>query len=421
MLAACGVSVAVLDRQPAVVHLAAQMTGEHWYTLEANGNHSGYFRTRSRFNADGSWSYNSHTHILMQAGAPLNIEKMLTFSAAPPHELVSAAHLVRQGGATRESVHITRNSDGQLSAELADGSIRAVDWRYDLASYLGVELNLSGSAPTERIRSRVLDLSQLNTYLRTYEVAQRHPTVLTHAAPLGATRIELDENHVPRRIHASEVFRFQRASFAEAMAPADPAFKASYKIPLAEPLNNVPTIRTLEIHIDGADLTLRRRPADQAAPAAALALPRNDPRLSAFAQDAVANTERPLDALVAAVHYQLNYREGSPATNVLEAFERGYGECTDFADLFTTLALSLGWQARTVYGLAYDATDPPGLAMHAWNEVKVDGQWHSVDPTWNQNPIDATHMRLDDQTLARLKYLQGSRGLSATVRQLRYD
>ena len=148
---------------------------------------------------------------------------------------------------------------------------------------------------------------------------------------------------------------------------------------------------------------------------ATLALPSNDPELRTFAREAVQNTEAPLDALVAAVHYQLNYREGTPATDVLQAFDRGYGECTDFADLFTTLALSLGWPARTVYGLAYDATDPPGLAMHAWNEVRVDGRWHSVDPTWNQNPIDATHMRLDDETLARLKYLQGSRGLKASV------
>jgi len=84
--------------------------------------------------------------------------------------------------------------------------------------------------------------------------------------------------------------------------------------------------------------------------------------------------------------------------------DRGYGECTDFADLFTALARASGLSARTVVGLAYQDTEPYGFAFHAWNEARVDGEWQVIDPTWNQRFADATHLALSDQELANLKF-----------------
>jgi hypothetical protein len=410
------------------LQLAVRMTGEHWYSLRADGRHVGYFRTRARFDADGNWAYNSQTHILMQPGQPLNLEKSLLFAHAPPHGLLEARHLVRQGNTTEEALSIHAQGD-DLAAHFQDGRRQALSWRYRLADYLGVELALldddAGVSANRAIRARVLDLSQLEAPRRTYTLESTQPTVLSYGTPLSATRIALDEDYVPFHIHASGLFEFQRTTFADALAPANPAFKASYKIPLGKPLSNVSGIERLVFHIDGADLALTGRRGsvsgggDRRDPARTL--PVNDATLADIARRETAGARDPLAALVSWVHHRLAYRAGEPTVSVHGALARGYGECTDFADLLTTLALTLGWQARTVYGFAYDGEAPAGLAMHAWNEVLADGVWRAVDATFNQTTIDATHIALDDSTMARLKFLQGSRGLLARAVEIRYS
>ncbi len=406
------------------LQLATRMTGEHWYSLRADGQHVGYFRTRARFDAAGNWAYNSQTHILMQPGQPLNIEKSLRFAHAPPHGLIQAAHLVRQGTTTEEALSI--HAEGTtLTAQFEDGRRQVLSWRYQLADYLGVELALLGDSAKPRIRARVLDLSQLEAKPRTYALEGTDPTVLSYGAPLSATRIELDDDYVPVHIHASGLFEFQRTTFADALAPANPAFKSSYKIPLSAPLRNISGIERLVLQIEGADLALTGRRGGVSGGDRrhdpARTLPVNDATLADIARRETAGASDPLEALVSWVHHRLTYRAGEPTVSVHSTLERGYGECTDFADLLTTLALTLGWQARTVYGFVYDGDTPPGLAMHAWNEVMVDGTWRAVDPTFNQATIDATHIPLDDSTLARLKFLQGSRGLEAHAAEIRYS
>jgi len=58
------------------------------------------------------------------------------------------------------------------------------------------------------------------------------------------------------------------------------------------------------------------------------------------------------------------------------------GVCADYAELFTTLARSIGIPCKTVGGYALDPIDGL-LSGHAWNEVEINGKWYGVDPTWN--------------------------------------
>jgi hypothetical protein len=44
-------------------------------------------------------------------------------------------------------------------------------------------------------------------------------------------------------------------------------------------------------------------------------------------------------------------------------------------------------------GLVYSA-DNRGFLYHAWVECYAGGQWKSFDPTFGQEPSDATHIRL---------------------------
>ena len=62
----------------------------------------------------------------------------------------------------------------------------------------------------------------------------------------------------------------------------------------------------------------------------------------------------------------------------------GYGICLGFATTFQLLMDLAGIECITVIGAAYDST-----ADHAWNMVKLDGEWYCVDVTWNNSYEDA--------------------------------
>jgi transglutaminase-like putative cysteine protease len=104
---------------------------------------------------------------------------------------------------------------------------------------------------------------------------------------------------------------------------------------------------------------------------------------------------------------------------VLALLEHPVGDCTEFADLFTTLARALEIPARTVFGMAYANDGEPAFAFHAWNEVLVDGNWQAVDPTWNQVRVDATHIPLPGSG-ATLKLITGAPDLRFSVEEVEY-
>ena len=80
-----------------------------------------------------------------------------------------------------------------------------------------------------------------------------------------------------------------------------------------------------------------------------------------------------------------------------EIIDQKLGDCTEYAQLFISLARLNGIPAREVSGLAYNYIDDnPMFYGHAWVEVWFDGRWKEVDPGWNDFHIDATHIKLTD-------------------------
>ena len=160
----------------------------------------------------------------------------------------------------------------------------------------------------------------------------------------------------------------------------------------------------------------------QQAVAETLTFPISHPEVERLAnQMPVSNkAERRLAELVSFVHGYLEYRPDTPPTSVLETIEKRIGECTEFADLLTTLARAMGMPAITVIGLAYADGVEPALAFHAWNEVAVDGVWQAVDPTWNQIRVDATHIPLPANQAALLRMMQGWNRIRFTVDDVHY-
>ena len=80
-----------------------------------------------------------------------------------------------------------------------------------------------------------------------------------------------------------------------------------------------------------------------------------------------------------------------------EIIDKKLGDCTEYAQLFISLARLNGIPAREVSGLVYNySNDNPMFYGHAWAEVWINGRWKEVDPGWNEFDIDATHIRLTD-------------------------
>lgn len=82
--------------------------------------------------------------------------------------------------------------------------------------------------------------------------------------------------------------------------------------------------------------------------------------------------------------------------SALEVLRTRVGDCNEHTVLFVALARSLGIPARISVGIVYVRG---AFYYHAWPEVYVDegngrGLWLPVDPTLDQFPADATHVRL---------------------------
>src|SRR5688572_2004398 len=79
-----------------------------------------------------------------------------------------------------------------------------------------------------------------------------------------------------------------------------------------------------------------------------------------------------------------------------EVLRTRVGDCNEHTVLFVAMARALGIPARINVGVAYVRG---AFYYHAWPEVYIDegqgrGLWLPVDPTFNQFPADATHVRL---------------------------
>ncbi|MBI4383492.1 MAG: transglutaminase domain-containing protein [Nitrospinae bacterium] len=76
----------------------------------------------------------------------------------------------------------------------------------------------------------------------------------------------------------------------------------------------------------------------------------------------------------------------------LDALRERRGECQSHTNLFTALARAAGIPTRVVNGLVY-SPEYKGFLYHAWPEVYV-GEWRALDPTFGQEIVDATHIKL---------------------------
>ncbi len=97
------------------------------------------------------------------------------------------------------------------------------------------------------------------------------------------------------------------------------------------------------------------------------------------------------DWVYANMKYDLDAGTASSAVAALKARK---GVCTNYAILYTALARAAGIPTKMVVGLVYGTWDGPGeFQFHTWAESYV-GQWVAFEPTWGDDVVDATHIKM---------------------------
>lgn len=110
------------------------------------------------------------------------------------------------------------------------------------------------------------------------------------------------------------------------------------------------------------------------------------------------------DFVISRVTYDLDVltKGVRPAQDAKTVFATGRGVCEGYANLFTALAQEIGLDVATIYGKIRKDLAPVDLipvatrlinsdydwSLHAWNAVKIKGQWQVIDTTWDDRDLD---------------------------------
>ncbi|MFW6093383.1 MAG: transglutaminase-like domain-containing protein [Pseudomonadota bacterium] len=429
--------------EPEIASASSQL-GERWYRLTLDDRHVGYLHTLAARDLLGRWRFASDLRFLLTPGKAVSIRESLTFDGAPPHALTRARRATDRAGERRDTV-IRRHGDGYRTGRGSDGSSRPVDLDFTLADHLSFEVGLEHRQPRAgaTIAAFALDLDRSRVVSRQFRVtAHDAPGYrLEHAAASGGTRIQLDEDMQPVAMSLAGLFELEQAPKHAAVAKRAPLQSASYRIPADRPLPAHTRISALALEVRGASAAevwpslvkngLLHRSAGAVSTQAAhgdelqdtATFPASHPRVRALAREAVAGVDDAagrVAALTEFVNGYIRYRENERARDVLALLDDPAGNCTEYANLLTTLGRSLDIPTRTVFGLAYADQGGPAFRFHAWNELRVDGEWQVVDPTWNQLRVDATHLPLPGDATQALRLLTGDLDLSFAVRDVEY-
>ena len=159
------------------------------------------------------------------------------------------------------------------------------------------------------------------------------------------------------------------------------------------------TANVIEI-VDPQSLTAGPRDASAAMYLAAEPLIESDaPEIRAEAERAVRDAKDDRTRAERLTRYVNGLLDKKPTVSLpsaLEVLRTKVGDCNEHTALFVAMARSIGIPARIAVGLVFMHG---AFYYHAWPEVYLTekdgrGLWLPVDPTLNQYPADATHVRL---------------------------
>ncbi len=116
-----------------------------------------------------------------------------------------------------------------------------------------------------------------------------------------------------------------------------------------------------------------------------------DKTLVAKAQEIVGDEVNSLKAVKLIMDWVFRTIEKKPTLSIpsaLDILKVKVGDCNEHSTLFVALCRAVGIPSKLCAGIVYMQGS---FYYHAWSEVFV-GRWISVDPTFDQLPVDATHI-----------------------------
>jgi hypothetical protein len=448
-LAVCLIWLTTRPSQSNLQSLMDERLGDRVYRVIQQDSTVGYLHTSTETDAQGNWVMTQRLNINMLNAPPYRSEQEQVFAKTPPHKLLTAT-LDEKREYRQQTVSLTPAKTGYVITIKRDANTEVVErsWEYSLADQLHLEQRLArGPDLGEEVIERYLDMPQLNIGERRHRVIAKSDGGYRLQSVDDASTTALDSRLRLMSFQAPHQFRFeltqtdlgqlQQHLFADTVEWASQRAVA----PLTQDLEPAQQLTALTLALQalgdsnlkalGLPPTLSATHLPRATDAIAqdylsgsLSLPVDHPQITALLE------QQPISPLASIIGLnrqlieltrgQLTYAAHQPAGTVLGALEKGYGECVDFADLLTTLARSQRIPTRTVYGIAYSALPTSGFRFHAWNEILYDGHWHGLDPTWNQVVADATHIPLDDQTMAALASAMQRQAIALTPTQTSY-
>ncbi|MCY3821380.1 MAG: transglutaminase domain-containing protein [Gammaproteobacteria bacterium] len=405
--------------------VAKRLQAERWYSVGLHGMDIGHFRSAARMTRAG-YSFDSELVFRLGTGPETRIAETRVFGSFPPYPLVTAEHSYETADDTMH-VGIERSAAGLTAS--ANGQVMALDWEYRMDDYLAVERWLDREqAINAELDSKSLDFDRLSLKQESWRIIGRNETGY-RLQNRDRSTVQLNGDHVPVRLSLANLFDMTlegSSRVARAWRRGEPGTGArSYHVTIDRPLDTPRDLTRLLLRVRAADpidedawpmlqrdakgdlvLESRRNAWRRAAPeeiealSAATALyPATDREIQRLARQAVSGLTDPagrIETLVRFVNGYIDYAEEASPRTVGNILRDRRGDCTEYANLLTTMARALGFAARTVTGLAYDI-ESESFALHNWSEVALDGWWIPVDPTWDQVPADAGHLRLPDR------------------------
>jgi len=146
----------------------------------------------------------------------------------------------------------------------------------------------------------------------------------------------------------------------------------------------------------------------------------NDPKILAQARQIVKNEKdivraaRKINTWVYDNIKKKNLNVGfASASEVMQSLE---GDCSEHSVLAAALCRAVGIPARLCIGLMY-SPQLKAFGYHLWFEIHA-GQWFQLDPTFNQEAVDVTHILISRGDLNGTQLMQASADLNAWTANL---
>lgn len=129
------------------------------------------------------------------------------------------------------------------------------------------------------------------------------------------------------------------------------------------------------------------------------------------------------DYLADLVTYDYSYTYYSPEAALVGDVSNHYGVCNSYSRAYKMIADACGLECKRVTGCAGDDGGDPGNNGHAWNAVKINGEWYQVDATWNDGSKYGSrhvYMGLNDSLMKTEHYGQYNSSTGAYENDFHY-